>query len=61
MKQIYDFFIDECEFMKICLDIKRLRKTQEKGDTDPDLEDQYHELCTSGGECLTRTYLLNKK
>ena len=41
--------IDECEFMKRCLDIKRLNQSEIEGDINEDLADQYEKLCTFAG------------
>ena len=38
-----------CECIKICPDIKKLREYKEKGEFNEDLEEQYIELCSTGG------------
>ena len=61
MSENYDFFIGKCEFIQRCPDVKRLRESQEEGIPNLDLEDQYFELCTSGGKCLIRDEYLSTK
>jgi len=38
-----------CEFLKTCKDTLELEKSQKLGQTDEDLADQYHNLCTRPG------------
>ncbi|MBS3070985.1 hypothetical protein J4407_01645 [Candidatus Pacearchaeota archaeon] len=51
-----EYFTGKCEYSsgRNCPDINVLTKKRSTGIIDPDLEDQYNELCTIGGRCLLR-------
>ena len=50
-----------CEVMDRCPDIRRLRESRERGVVDETLAEQYHELCSVGGYCLTREEILSEE
>ncbi len=52
-----------CEFIDKCSDIKKLRKIRKAGKINEGLEDQFYELCSTGGfKCSKREeYLLLEK
>jgi len=58
-----EFFSGNCVYSndKSCPDILKIMESREIGEFNDDLEDQYYNLCTSGGKCLTRDKLLEDK
>ena len=52
-----EYFAGKCEYMDACPDIKKLRESQISRNVDEDLADQYQELCSVRGRCLTKKSL----
>jgi len=58
-----EFFSGKCSYIEDnkCPDIIKMNDGRKFGNIDEDLEDQYYNLCTSGGKCLTREKLLEEE